>query len=150
MVRISAGHLLRLAALPLLVPLSMAVSAGTVHACSGNDCPGVIVFGSGYSQKGNGDIFPVHRATTFKLGTRFAMIAHLSADAGTTRLTLRVARGSAAHNFNYTVGHKTSNVVATTFLPSDLKTLRVTSPGKYTFSLLHGSKMLATGSMTEK
>jgi len=135
-----------------LVLVTFGVAGCHASFCIGSGCDGgKIYFGTSYKQAhAGGSISIVGRTSKFTLGQSVAMVANLSQKPGTLTLLLRVTRNGRAHSLPYGLSSKQDNVVASLFPASQLATLGITQAGTYSFQLLHGSKQLASGSMTEK
>lgn len=140
----------------VIVGLSLGATVGLAgcHAsfCVGSGCNrGTIEFGKSFQQsRKGGDISIVGKKSTFRLGQDVAMVAHLSQNAKTKTLALRVTGNGDHMNVAYPVSAPTSNVLAYGFSPKNLAAFGITKPGTYTFELLRKTKMLAKGSLTEK
>jgi len=132
----------------LLIPLGVAGCS----FCVGSGCTSSgIDFGTSYKQaSGGGDISIQGKKSTFSVGEPVAMVAHLSDNAGTKTLTLRVTGGAKTLNLSYPVSSASDNVLASTFSGTDLTSMGLNAPGHYTLILLHGSTNLAQGTLTEK
>jgi hypothetical protein len=142
----------RLAIVCVLLPISAATSGCGFSFCAGSGCDsGKIYFGGDIQQsQGGGAISLVGKTDTFHLGQNVALLANLSESAGTTTLALEVTGKNLHKTVPYHIQNAKDNEIGTVFSPSNLSALGVTSPGTYTFRVLHGSKQLASGSMTEK
>ena len=148
----AAGTIGRLAAIPVLLLVSLSAAGCSGSFCVGSGCDnGKIFFGSNFKQSSKGgDISVVGKTDTFHMGQKVAMVADLSDNAKATTLSLQVSRNGTHHAIPYHISSAKSNVLASLFTPTQLQTLGVTSTGTYTFRILRGSKQLAKGSMTEK
>jgi hypothetical protein len=145
------GRLARAALLPALIPLTFVTSGCGFSFCVGSGCDsGTIEFGSDIQQsKSGGALSIVGKTDTFRPGQRIAMLAYLSEQAGTRTLALDVTSKHSHRSVPYRIADAKDNEIGTVFSRSDLNVLGITTPGTYTFRVLHGSKELAKGSMTE-
>ena len=152
MAGISLNAIARGALIPILVLVALGAAGCGTSFCAGSGCDsGKIFFGSNFKQTSkNGAISVVGKTSTFRQGQNVAMVANLSENAGTKTLTLEVANGGKHVSVPYHLTSSSSNELANLFNNADLHTLKITQPGTYTFRILRGSKVLASGSMTEK
>ncbi len=143
-----------LKAVALLGLLIVAVGTAGCHAsfCAGSGCSaGHIDFGTNYKMAGqHGDISIIGKRSTFRVGENIGLVAHLSSAAGTKALRLQVTWHGSAHQLTITIANPKSNVVGAVLAPANLSVLGISQPGRYTFRMLHGTKQLAGGSLTEK